>query len=229
MFPALKALGHTGRLHELRALHDRTHLAVLFVALPATAGLLALAPEIIGVLFEHGQFGPEGTARTARCLRALALALIPAGAAGLIGRTYFALGDFRTPVRVSIWMMGLNLVLNAVLLAGLGLDVEGLGLATAAVSWTNVLVLLPGLLRRLPAGPEAVPVGPRALRLVVTGAAAGLAAFATERACSGPLGEAPALFAAIAASVMVYVALAHLLRAPELGHVLARISSARKG
>lgn len=227
VFPALKALGHTGRLAELRALHERTHLAVLFLALPATAGILALAPEIAAALFEHGQFSAEGTARTAAGLRSLALALVPAGAAGLIGRTYFALGDFKTPVRVSLWMMGLNLGLNTLLLVGLGLDVEGLGLSTALVSWTNVAVLMPGLLRRLPPAPVAIAWGPRVARLLGVSAASGLAALATQRATAETLGEPLALIVAILLAATLYVILSALLRSPELEHVRARFSRRR--
>ena len=43
----------------------------------------------------------EGVTRATAGLRWLCLAILPAGAVGLVARTYYALGDFRAPVRVS--------------------------------------------------------------------------------------------------------------------------------
>ena len=149
VFPSLKALGHLGRRSELRALHDRTQYAVCFLALPASVGLFLLAQPMCQVLFQHGEYGPEGVGRMARALAMLALALLPAGAVGLLSRTYYALGDFRTPVRVSASMLALNALLNLALVAGLGMDADGLALATALTSWGNLVLLWPGLRGRL--------------------------------------------------------------------------------
>ncbi len=141
VFPLIKAHAHLGELGKLRRLHDRSQLAILFLALPAAFGLLALAYPISSVLFEHGEFGPEGVQRVATALRVLAFALIPAGAAGLVGRTYIAMGDTRTPVRTSIWMMLANVLLNVIFVRWLHMDVEGLALATVLSTWGNLLWL----------------------------------------------------------------------------------------
>src|SRR5690349_4597835 len=128
VFPALAALGHQRREAELRKLHDETHLAIAFAALPAALGLYVFARPIMALCFEHGAFGAEGTLRGAAVLRALALAVLPAGAAGLVARTLYALGDLRTPVRISIGVLALNAALNFGFVLGLGMDADGLAL-----------------------------------------------------------------------------------------------------
>ncbi|MEM7515896.1 MAG: murein biosynthesis integral membrane protein MurJ, partial [Planctomycetota bacterium] len=142
VFPSLKALGHRGQLKELRSLHDSTQLAISFVALPASLGLFLLAQPIVQVSLEHGAFGAEGVRRTSDALRALSLAILPAGATGLVARTYYALGDFRTPVQVSIVALTLNVALNVVFIVGFGFDVSGLAWATAITSWGGLFGLL---------------------------------------------------------------------------------------
>ena len=112
VFPLLNAHGHLGERGRVRALHDRAQLGILFLALPAAAGLFALALPIASVCYEHGNFGREGAERVAEALRCLALALVPAGAAGLASRVFVAMDDTRTPVRIAVWMVLLNVGLN---------------------------------------------------------------------------------------------------------------------
>jgi peptidoglycan biosynthesis protein MviN/MurJ (putative lipid II flippase) len=102
-------------------------------------------------------------------------------------RCFYSLNDFRTPVMVSIAMMGLNLVLNLWFILGLELDADGLALGTATTSWLALALLWP-LFRsrhRLPAGP------PGLLRSLLTSAAGalacGLAAGLAYRGLCGPL------------------------------------------
>jgi putative peptidoglycan lipid II flippase len=187
VFPALKAFGQKGDLAGMSRLHSQTQRSVAYLALPATAGLLALAYPIVMVMFEYGSYGAEGVARIERALVALSLAVVPVGATGLMVRCFYSLNDFRTPVMVSIAMMGLNLVLNLWFILGLELDADGLALGTATTSWLALALLWP-LFRsrhRLPAGP------PGLLRSLLTSAAGalacGLAAGLAYRGLCGPL------------------------------------------
>ncbi len=199
VFPKLKALAQVGRRHELRELHDRTQAAIAFLALPASAGLLALSPWVSAALFQHGNYGAEGVDRLAGALSMLSLALLPAGAVGLTSRLYYALDDFRHPVRVSIGMLALNTGLNVLFVMVLGMDVEGLALATACSSWMNLALLLPGLHGQLglpPARPGDVGHLPRILvAAVVTGVVAQATARLVELVVPEDLG--PGLSAAL--------------------------------
>ncbi len=141
LFPLLKVHAHLGEESVVRDLHARAQLGILFLALPAAVGLWVLAAPISEALFLHGNYGMDGISRITSALRMLALALIPAGASGFCGRTFIALGDYRTPVRVSVVFLALNAALNAVFVMGLDFDVEGLALATAVASWGSFLWL----------------------------------------------------------------------------------------
>jgi putative peptidoglycan lipid II flippase len=228
VFPALQALGHKGDRAGVRSLHDRTHRSIAFVAIPATVGLFALAEPVISVAFERGAFGSDGVTRTSGALRMLTLAILPAGAAGLVARTYYSLGDFRTPVRVSSVMLILNVVLNYSSIRFLGMDVDGLALATAITSWASLIALWPGLTGRLnlPAG-EGGHVGVL-LRTLLAAGVSGLAAWATERAITPNLGDVAGLCISIAVGVMSFWGAAHVLAVPE-ATLLARRFQRRRG
>ena len=224
VFPALQALGHTRNLRAVRDLHDKTHRSIAFVALPASLGLLVLATPTVAVSFQRGAFGVEGVERTADALRWLALALVPAGAMGLIARTYYAVGDFVTPVRVSGVMLVLNVGLNLVCVRVLGLDVDGLALATTVTSWTSVVALWPGLTRKLGLPERRVPLlRPLVLMFLAALAMSGIA-YGAEQALHG-LGRAAALFGAIAIGVVAYFALVGLMRLEECSMIKDKITA----
>lgn len=223
VYPALNALGHKRELGPLRALHDRTQLAIVFLALPASVGLFALARPVVSVLLEHGEFGSEGAARTAACMRWLCVSLIPAGAVGLVGRTYYALGDMRTPVRLSVAMLVANVALNWTFVRVLGMDCDGLTLATALTNWANLLLLLPPLLRRLPRQADAPRVIGALARLAAAGGACGLAAAAVHGSMTDDPGSGLALAAAIGAGGAVYALACQLLGVQEWQDLLSRV------
>jgi putative peptidoglycan lipid II flippase len=223
VFPRLRALGHLGRKQELRSLHDGTQMAVSTLAIPASVGLFLFAGPISTVLFEHGAYGPDGTVRIAAALRMLSLALLPAGAVGLASRTYYALADFRTPVRISAAMLLVNVVLNLALVLGAGMDTDGLALATALTSWGNLALLLPGLRTRLELGPALPGVTRRLVRITAASLGAGGLALAAWWGAAALLGLEPdardgsvlALLAGAVGGIAGYGALARALGLEE--------------
>lgn len=222
VFPALAALGQQRRLEELRDLHDKTQRNVLFVALPATFGLAALALPVSNALFGHGNFDAVGIERTANALRVLAFAILPAGAVGLVARTYYSMGDFRTPVRVSCSMLLANVGLNFLFLKGLGMDADGLALGTALSSFGNLVFLLPGLRRKLDL-PPALPGFPGAfLKMLIAAGLCGVAAWSVSEVNLGGLPETLHLTLAIVIGIAVYALGSKVLKVPEWTHFAPR-------
>ncbi len=215
VFPALTAMGQARDLPGLRKLHDETHLGIAFLAIPATIGLFVFAEPIVVACFQHGAFGDEGVARTTAGLRALTLAILPAGAAGLVARTRYALGDFAGPVRIAIAMLVLNTVLNLVFVIGFDMDVGGLGIATALTSWGNLLLLLPGL-RRLGTPASAPGLAWRLARITLVASAACGAGWLVARFLCGPTRPLIGVAAAILVATVAYICAMAFLRAPEM-------------
>jgi len=141
------ALGRTvGQALELVAL----------LCLPAAAGLAVFGVPIIGLVYEHGRFGPTDTTFAAQALAAYAVGL--AGYAGIkvLAPAFYALDDTRVPMLVSIVSIITNFVLNWTFVRILGFGHVGLALSTSAVALGNC-ALLYGILRRRvgPLGPQA--------------------------------------------------------------------------
>jgi putative peptidoglycan lipid II flippase len=90
----------------------------LFVGLPASAGLVLVRSDITSVLFGHGSkgFSVEGLERSAAVLLGFAPAVWAYSLNHVLTRGFYARGDTRTPMRVSIAVMLLNLGLNVSLI-----------------------------------------------------------------------------------------------------------------
>jgi putative peptidoglycan lipid II flippase len=223
VFPALTALGQERRLTDLRRLHDATQRNVIFVALPAVAGLLVLATPIVSVLFEYGAFGETGVERTAAALRVLALAIIPAGAVGLVARTYYSMGDFKTPVRISSLMLGCNVLLNYAFIRGLGMDADGLALATTMTISANLILLLPGLRTKLGLPGSSSGWARSSVRMALAASLCGVGAWAGWRWLAEPLGGILALATSIVFGAALYVAGSELFGVPEWESLRSRL------
>ena len=98
--------------------------------------LIALAEPIFRLLFERGKFDAASTSEAALALICLAPGLVAFSMVNVLARAFFALGDTRTPMKVSMFC------LTAQPAAGRGLvwrfKQGGLGIANTLTSLVNV-------------------------------------------------------------------------------------------
>ena len=120
---------------------------MLMLNVPATIGLIVLARPIIELVLEHGRFTAHDSAATAAALMCYAPGLLGYSAVKIASPSFYALGNSRTPVMVSVASVLLNLVLNLGLVQILGF--RGLALGTAIAAMFNAIVLLALLGRRI--------------------------------------------------------------------------------
>ncbi|MFH0889483.1 MAG: murein biosynthesis integral membrane protein MurJ, partial [Planctomycetota bacterium] len=120
----------------------------LFVGLPASVGLIILAEPIIhwsfytmpASLFHIKAFSTEAVFRTSNVLVFYAIGIWSYGAVQIINRAFYSLKDMTTPVKVGIYTVVINLVLNIILV--MPLKESGIALATTISSILNLIVLL---------------------------------------------------------------------------------------
>ncbi|MEQ9329291.1 MAG: lipid II flippase MurJ, partial [Rhodospirillales bacterium] len=104
------------------------------------------AGPIVTTLFEHGRFSAEDTAATAGALAAFADGLPAYVLIKVLAPGFFAREDTKTPVRIAIVALIVNVALNLALMKPLGH--VGIALATAISAWLNVILLGVTLRRR---------------------------------------------------------------------------------
>ncbi len=122
----------------------------MLVLLPAMVGLFALGREIIALLFQHGSFSPQDTARTAHILYFYIIGILPYGLVYTFTRAFYALGRTSVPLLASAGAVAANIAFDLLLVGPLG--ARGLALATAISGIVNAAILGLALSRRLTIG-----------------------------------------------------------------------------
>ena len=105
---------------------------VLFLGVPASVGLVLTADLLTTVLLGRGAFDAADAAATAAATACLAGGAWAACGLSVLTRAFLAAGDRLTPVRVGVWAVAANVVLNLALVRPLG--VAGLAAAGAAAT-----------------------------------------------------------------------------------------------
>ncbi len=227
ILPQLSQLWIEKRLDELSDLARFAFRMVFIVFVPATVGMMVLGVPIIEILFERYQWDHEATALTYRALFFYAPGLALWGLLRIMTPIYYAQHDVRTPVITASLAMLVNVVLNVVLVKiavanqnpkfGLG----GLALANTIGVLVNAVVLLVILHRRGLAfwSLELTLTG---LRTLAAAAVMGLATWGLwtllgpKALAANKLLAAVWLIVTIALSAGVYIAVALMLRVPDL-------------
>ncbi len=125
---------------------------VAFIAVPATLALWVLAHPLLMTLFNYGKLTANDILMASYSLKAYALGLLAFMLIKVLATGYYAQQDMKTPVRIGIQAMLVNMVLNLVLVVPLyfyfNIGHVGLALATSLAAYFNAGSLLLGLLRR---------------------------------------------------------------------------------
>ena len=191
---------------------------MLMLNVPATVGLIVLATPIVRVIFERAAFTPADTAATAAAVRFYALGLAGYSIVRIISPVFYALGQNRTPVKVSMATVLVNALLNIALVRVLGY--VGLALGTSIAALFNATLLMFFLGRRLD-GIEGARVAGSLVRIVIASVAMGAAAVGVDRAATGLMPgtslllQISRLSLTITAAVGILAAAAYVLRIRE--------------
>lgn len=102
-----------------------------FWVLPSAVGLGVLAEPLCALFFERGAFTAADTAGTAAMLQMYAFAVYGICFHRVAVPVYYALGDPRTPMRLSIYAMVAKIPVILLLTRGLGMGAEALPLSHA--------------------------------------------------------------------------------------------------
>jgi putative peptidoglycan lipid II flippase len=145
--PALSRAAVANDMDGLKRTFTATLRLVFLLTLPAALWLAVNSRPLVTLLYEHGRFTTFDSTRTAMALAMYCVGLPAFAAVGIAARAFFAMGDTRTPVKVSFAAVVLNLVLNLALMGPMGH--AGLALATSATSIFSLILLLFLLRKRL--------------------------------------------------------------------------------
>ncbi|MBE1531769.1 lipid II flippase MurJ [Actinomadura algeriensis] len=201
------------------------------MVLCATSFLVAFAPAVIEVLFEHGAFSADDTRRTAAIMQVYALGLWGHMVVGLAARAFFAQGrPMWTPAGVLAGGLVVTAAIGAAFAASAG--PAALAAANAAGITLAAVLLLAGLrLRVAPVALRGIAADTGRLLLASAGACAAgrLAATALGTDAPAPLVLAVGGPATAAAFALLLALAGRDLAAPWLAPLASRLTARRTG
>lgn len=211
--PSLSTLAARGERDELAKTWAHGMGLAMFVAVPASAAMVAIGEPVVALLFQHGQFDATSTHETARALLWQGGAIWTVAAVRQTVPAFYALGDTRTPVIVSAMDLCAFIVLAVMLKGPMGH--VGISIAVAGSSAVQMLLLLVGLRWRM-GTVRAGDLARSASRTLAASLVAAAAGWGAARVAGG--------VGAIAAFGGAYLLAAWALRSPELGEIGGALS-----
>ena len=219
--PALSQRVAAGEIDEYVALVTRALRLLGFAMLPLACIAAGVAVQIIDLVVDFGRVDDVGIALTGAAFLGLLAALPTEAAIIVLSRAFFAARNTWIPVGAALVSVVVA-VGTAILLVG-QLGILGLALGLTVASWVEAALLL-GAFRSSHARFGLLRLGRAHLWYLATAIAAGLAADRAYDLLGSSLGPDPAIVPAMLAlggaglvGIAVYVALAAVLRVPELG------------
>ncbi|WP_035237432.1 murein biosynthesis integral membrane protein MurJ [Desulfobacter vibrioformis] len=137
--PGFDFFDQTQETQDLRLLFETGLCMVLFLIIPAVAGIMALNRPIVLLLFGRGAFDLTAVDQTGQCLVFLILGLWAVAGTRLFVAFHYALSNIRQPFMAGIVSIGCNILLCRFLVQRMG--VTGLSLAVSLSAVAGFVLL----------------------------------------------------------------------------------------
>jgi putative peptidoglycan lipid II flippase len=151
--PTFSAQVARNDLEGMRSSLAATLRGVIFLALPASIGLILLRQPIISMLLGHGAFNQQYVSMTAWALLWYSAGLVGHSMLEILSRAFYAFHDTKTPVVIGAIAMGLNIIFSfafSALFSRMGwMPLGGLALANSLATALEATALFIIMRRRL--------------------------------------------------------------------------------
>ncbi|MGB9606429.1 MAG: murein biosynthesis integral membrane protein MurJ, partial [Bryobacteraceae bacterium] len=218
--PAVSRSAASGDMEAYRDTLSRSLGLVFLLTLPSSVGLAVLGRPLIGAIYEGGRFAAYDTVQTASALTAYAVGLAGYAAVKVLAPGFYALGDARTPMLVSVASIAVNYLAAWSLTRRAAMGHTGLALATSAVTMFSLIALFWQMRQRV-GGLYGRRLASSVLRIGLASAAMGAMVAACcsplqARLGTGRLADLTQLALGVPLGAAVYYLLCRLLRVEEL-------------
>ncbi|WP_122641317.1 murein biosynthesis integral membrane protein MurJ [Romboutsia sp. Marseille-P6047] len=195
--------------------------SVILLVIPISVGAMVLATPIVKLLFERGEFDSRATSMTSIALIMYSIGMVAFGLRDILGKVFYALQDTKTPMVNGMIAMGMNIVLNIILVNYLQL--AGLALATS-ISAIVCIFLLFGSLKKKIGYFGQDKIIKTTVKSIISSAIMGLITYFTYSMISNILGigflnEAISLAVSVGIGVITYGVLVIVLKVDEVNIV----------
>jgi putative peptidoglycan lipid II flippase len=145
VFPMLSNAFNNGKMKEVKEIMAEGINIIIIITVPSTIGIIIFAQPAVKLFFQRGAFGERATLMTSQALVCYSFGLLGLSLRTMATRVYYSLQDMITPMINGMVSVGLNIILNLILIKYMAHS--GLALS-ASISATVTSILLFFQLRR---------------------------------------------------------------------------------
>jgi len=227
--PSISRSAAEGHMDEFRRTLSQSLGMVFLLTVPSSVGLVVLGHSIIGAIYQAGRFQVYDTDQTAIALSCYAVGLAGYAALKVLSPAFYALGDARTPMLVSLASIGINYATALTMIRVAGFGHAGLALSTSAVALFGFLVLF-AILRKRIGGVYGRELAAGIVKVLIASAAMGAACAFTTHSMGKWLGVSQFahladLAVSIPTSLLVFYAMCRALGVTELDMAVRAFTS----
>jgi len=235
VFPTLTRMAAEGKHEELSATLVRLLKMLILGMVPASIGLMVLRYPIVGLLFQRGAFDQRAVEMTSAALLFYSPGLTGQAANVILTKAFYSLQDTRTPVKITMATVLINLCLSMVLIRFF--QHGGLALANSFASLTGTILFMIFLRKKVKilawAGLMKYTISILAASVLMAATSYSVSSLlAGHSGLYGASGQAVQVGAAILAGVAVFAAAASIFKIEEfyvLWRYLRGAFTGRKG
>ncbi len=218
--PSISRSASAGNMEEFRRTLSKSLGMVFLLTLPSSVGLVVLGKSIIGAIYQGGKFHVYDTQQTALALSCYAIGLAGYAALKVLTPAFYALGDARTPMVVSLISIGINYAAAFTMVRVEKFGQAGLALSTSLVALFGFTVLF-ALLRARIGGVHGRELLRGVAKVLTASAAMGAVVFFTTHGMEKWLGQSQLarladLCVSLPAGLLAFYGMCRLLRVEDL-------------
>lgn len=230
IYPTLSKLSSENNSEKFNQYVIRSVNTIILLVIPISVGAIVLSTPIVRVLFERGAFDSRATMMTSSALVFYSIGMVAYGLRDILGRVFYSLQDTRTPMINGAIAMGMNIVLNIILVKYMGHS--GLAFATSISAIVCIMLLFKSLKNKIGDFGQAKIINVLIKSLIgsiIMGIVAGLTYKAIIQNISNIyLGDIIALFNAIGIGAITYSIVMATMNIEEINYIIGVIKSRLK-
>ena len=138
IFPTMTEHFANGKIAMYKRDLSMSLRTVLFITVPSAAGLIALRVPVIRAMYYQGNFTNDNVNQVATLLMFYSIGIVGYSAQQILNRGFYSIQDTKTPVKINIFILILNIILSYIFVkiggaSGLALSYSLSGLISMAL------------------------------------------------------------------------------------------------
>lgn len=221
IYPMFSKLSNKNNKEKFIQVIVKSINSVVLLIIPISVGSIVLAEPVVRVIFERGAFDSQATAKTSIALTCYSIGMIGFGLRDILNKIFYSIQDTRTPMVNGTLAMGINILLNIILIKFLGHS--GLALATSISALICIVLLLKSLKKKIGYFGQDKIIK-TTIKSLISAAVMGVVTYFMYNTLANILGigfiqEVIALFGSIATGAIIYAVLIIMLKVEEVSNI----------